>query len=114
EYNAVRINKDLLRTMMHFDRFTPINEGRTQEASRTLTKNFLNMGVNVIVDDTNLNPNVLQSYVNLAKECNAKIQYEDLTDVDVETCIERDRMREKKVGKHVIQRMALQYLDYWK
>lgn len=32
--NTVRINKDLLRTMLHFDTFTGRNEGMTRDAAR--------------------------------------------------------------------------------
>jgi predicted kinase len=112
--NTVRINKDLLRTMLHFDKFTGKNEGLTRDASRTLAKQFLANGTNVIIDDTNLNPGTKQSWVDLAKECDAKIEYLDMTHVSVEECIKRDSVRDKKVGRHVIEKMALQYLDYMK
>lgn len=112
--NTVRINKDLLRTMLHFDKFNHNNEHATQVASLWLASGFLIDGKNVIIDDTNLNPKTVQSYIELAKSMDAKIEYMDFTDVDVDTCIERDNLREKKVGKHVIQRMAFQHLDYWK
>lgn len=112
--NTVRINKDLIRTMLHFDKFTGVNEGHTRDAARKLADWFLRSGVNVIIDDTNLNERTLQSWVDFAKLQEAKIEYCDLTDVDVETCIARDAVREKKVGAHVIQKMALQYLDYMK
>lgn len=112
--NYVRVNKDLLRTMLHFDIFNHRNEDKTQDASKGLVKMFLKGGTCVIVDDTNLNPKVLQSYKEIAKECGANIEYLDMTHLPVEVCIERDKLREKKVGAHVIQRMALQYLDYMK
>jgi predicted kinase len=112
--NTVRINKDLLRTMLHFDKFSGRNEGLTRDASRTLAKFYLANRTNVIIDDTNLNPATKQSWVDLAKECDAKIEYLDMTDVSVAECIERDSNREKKVGAHVIYKMALQHLNYMK
>lgn len=112
--NTVRINKDLLRTMLHFDKFTGKNEGLTRDASRVLAKFYLTNSTNVIIDDTNLNPSTKQSWVDLAKECDAKIEYLDMTHVSVNECIDRDSKREKRVGKHVIQKMALQYLEYMK
>jgi predicted kinase len=112
--NTVRINKDLIRTMLHFDKFTGHNESMTRDAARTLAHFFLGDGKNVIIDDTNLNPSTVQSWVDLAKELNAKIQYADLTDVPLEDCVRRDAAREKKVGAHVIKKMALQHLDYLK
>lgn len=112
--NYVRVNKDLLRTMLHFDKFNHHNEDKTQDASKSLVKMFLNGGTSVIVDDTNLNPKVVNAYKAIAKECNATFDWLDMTHVPVEVCIERDNIREKKVGKTVIQKMALQYLDMWK
>lgn len=114
EGNTVRINKDLLRTMLHFDKFNHRNEGHTRDAARTLVAYFLEQGVNVIIDDTNLNPSTKQSWKDLAAQQGAKIEYQDLTWVSVEDCIARDAVREKKVGAHVIQKMALQHLDYKK
>ena len=105
--NCVRINKDLLRTMLHFDRFTFKNEDLTRDAARTLAKMFLEKNINVIIDDTNLHAGTLQSWKDLAKESKAKIAYGDCTGVDINECIKRDAIREKKVGKDVIINMAL-------
>lgn len=114
EGNTVRINKDLLRTMLHFDKFTGKNEGATRDAARVLAKHFLSLphgGANVVVDDTNLNPGTLQSWKDLAKEVGAKIQYERI-ETPYHICLQRDRDREKHVGDHVITGMALQYGFY--
>lgn len=111
--NTVRINKDLLRTMLHFDNFTGRNEGMTRDAARELAAVYLSKGVNVIIDDTNLNAGTVQSWKDLAANLKAKIEYVDC-EADVEQCILRDAAREKKVGKHVIQKMALQHVGYLK
>lgn len=105
--NSVRINKDLLRTMLHFNKWSGPNESLTREASRTLAKTFLAMGKNVVIDDTNLNLGTLQSWKDLAKECNATHTIERI-DTDVKTCLKRDLGRDKTVGSHVIIQMALQ------
>lgn len=105
--NAVRINKDLLRTMLHFDNFTGKNEGLTRDAARTLAKTFLSKNLNVIIDDTNLNEGTLQSWKDLGMEAGAKIEIIDLTDVNVQECVYRDSLREKQVGGTVIKNMAL-------
>lgn len=112
--NTVRINKDLLRTMLHFDKFTGINEGHTRDAARKLADWFLSNGVNVIIDDTNLNEGTVQSWKDLARIHEAKIEYGDCTDISVPECIVRDAVRENKVGQHVIEKMALQHLEYLK
>ncbi len=106
--NYVRINKDLLRTMLHFDEFDGRKEGITRDASRGLAKMFLAKGQNVIIDDTNLNPKTLQSWKDLAKELDAKIEVMRI-DTPWEVCVLRDNEREKDVGSTVIKNMALQY-----
>lgn len=107
EGNVVRINKDLLRTMLHFDKFTYKNEDKTRQAARVLAATFLNNNINVIIDDTNLAEGTLQSWKDLAKDCQAKIQYEDMTSVPLHECLVRDAERAKPVGQDVIMNMAL-------
>lgn len=106
--NTVRINKDLLRTMLHFDKFNGRNEGMTRDATRSLAKHYIGTGINVIIDDTNLNPGTLQSWKDLAKELKAKIEVVRL-DTPVIECVMRDTTRTKQVGGTVIKNMALQY-----
>lgn len=110
--NTVRVNWDLLREMMHFNKFTGINEGITQKVSRDIVRGLLTKGTNVVIDNCNLNPGTLQSWIDLAEECKAKIQYERI-DTPVDECIRRDRIRREKgerfVGDHVIMGMAMQY-----
>lgn len=110
--NTVRINKDLLRTMLHFDKWLPRNEGKTHDASHALAQYFLAHNVNVIIDDTNLNPQTIETWKSVASKMKASIEYVDMTGVSVEECIARDAQREKAVGSHVIKRMALQHLGY--
>lgn len=109
--NCVRLNKDLLRTMLHFDKFNFTNEKQTWNAEVALDIFYLTEGTNVIIDDTNLNPKTLQRWKDLGKQLDVKIEYHCL-DISVEECIKRDSEREKRVGKNVIEKMALQYMDY--
>lgn len=109
EGNLVRINKDLLRKMLHFNKFTGKNEGLTRDASRALAKMYLAADTNVIIDDTNLNAGTMQSWLDLAKECKAKVEIVDLTEIPVEECVLRDNGRndDTHVGGTVIKNMAL-------
>ena len=111
--HAVRLNKDLIRTMLHFDRFNFENEDMTRQAVQTLARLFLGKGKTVIIDDTNLNEKTLQSWKILAKDVGARIQNEFM-DTSMDECIRRDRERgkswvggSKSVGEHVIVGMAL-------
>lgn len=104
--NTVRLNKDLLRTMLHFDKWNGVNESLTRDAARRLAITFLQSGTNVIIDDTNLNEGTLQSWKDLAKELEAKIEYH-VMDTPIDECIKRDIARENAVGRDVIIGMAL-------
>jgi predicted kinase len=110
---CVRINKDLLRTMLHFNKWSGKNEGLTRDAARALANHFLASGVNVIIDDTNLNEGTVQSWKDLAKLHDAKIEYVRM-ETPVEECVVRDSAREKKVGRSVIEQMALQHTGWLK
>lgn len=104
----VRINKDLLRTMLHYDKFSGINEGLTHDAAQAIARRMLTGKHSVVIDDTNLNPRTVDSWKGLAKEVGATIEYERMA-TPVEECLKRDKGREKAVGRFVITNMALQY-----
>lgn len=115
--NAIRINRDLLREMLHCDIWSGRNEDLTRIAARHLAKYFLEAetidhldthaaGV-VIIDETNLNPKTLASWKQLAEMCGASWEVIDLP-TPVDECLRRDRLRERPVGDHVIIGMALQ------
>lgn len=107
--NIVRINKDLLRKMLHFDKFTGRNEGLTRDAARGLAKLYLTSGTSVIIDDTNLNPGTMESWRSFAGELGAKVEIEDMTDVSVVECVLRDSLRRDSVGGTVIKNMAIRH-----
>ena len=106
--NGVRLNRDLLRTMLHFDKFTGRNEGLTQEAQMQLARYFLGKNLAVIIDDTNLGKSHEDRWSGLAKETGATFRRVRVS-TSMEDCLIRDRMREDCVGKQVIVGMALQY-----
>lgn len=109
--NTVRINKDLLREMLHFNKWSGVKEGMTREAARDLATYFLYQNINVVIDDTNLNEGTLQSWKDLAKSGNHKFQVVEI-ETPLSECLARDTVREKAVGHHVIIGMALQSKQY--
>jgi len=105
--NWVRVNKDLLREMLHFNKWTGNNEKLTMKAEKELAKFFLKQNINVMVDDTNLGESHKDIWKNIATETKAVFGILE-KGTSVEECIERELER-KKVGTHVIYKMALQY-----
>lgn len=106
--NYVRVNRDLLRTMLHFDKFSGRNEGMTVEAEKRIATLALANGLNVVVDDTNLNLKNKEMWSSIAQSSEASFEHINI-DTDWETCVSRDSTREKAVGRSVIVNMALQY-----
>lgn len=105
--NYVRVNKDLLRTMLHFDKWTGKNESITALAENILIRGLIKEGMNVIVDNTNLTDRHANNYKLVAEELGASF---DILEIDTpyDECVVRDCFREKKVGRDVILRFALQ------
>lgn len=105
--NTVRVNKDLLRTMLHFDKWTGYNESITRAMAYAIAKECLIGGINVIIDDTNLNEGTLQGWKDLGKRMElTKVEVIDV-DCSVEECLKRDNEREESVGENVIMGMAM-------
>lgn len=106
--NWVHVNKDLLRTMLHFDEFSGRNEKVTINVEINLVK-YLLKERNVIVDDTNLSKRHEDMWRGVATEAKAVFEIESFLDVSFIECVRRDICREKSVGSHVITNMAMQY-----
>lgn len=105
--NAVRVNRDLLRTMLHHH-WTPKNEGQTIVAEIKLAKLFLSTGKNVIVDDTNLSEKTVSRWKNVAKEAGAKFESIPIN-TPLNTCILQDASRSNPVGWDVITNTAIKF-----
>jgi len=103
--NTVRVNRDLLRTMLHFGKWSGRNEGKTIDAEKSLILTFLRAGTNVVVDDTNLGLSGLR-WVDLANSEGFSTEIIRV-DTPIEECIARDEKRLTKVGKNVIMKFAM-------
>ena len=115
--NTVRVNKDLLREMLHFNHWSGRNEQKTSSASIGLVTYLLTVQkCNVIVDDTNLNPKTIGAWVALGNATGSKIEIVDLTNIHWSECIRNDLNRQVKgerfVGRSVIVNMARQWGIY--
>lgn len=109
--NAVRVNRDLLRTMIHFGTWSGKNERFIKMAERAIASMFLDENLVVIVDDTNLHPGTVESWKQFAKENKHEFEIFNV-DTDYIECIDRDSLREDSVGRNVIVKMARQYGMY--
>lgn len=106
----VRVNRDLLRDMLHNNKWSGSNEDITFSAEMAMARVALVHGSNVVVDDTNLNERVQDQWRSLAEDmqavCDVKFEIEHIK-TPVAECIRRDAAREKSVGRDRIVEMAL-------
>lgn len=103
----VRLNRDLLRTMLHFDKWTGFNEGLTVDAEKTLAKMYLEKGISVIIDDTNMSDKHKAMWLEIAKETNSEMATLEKNPPFDELIIRE--VKRDKVGVHVIYRMGFQF-----
>lgn len=111
--NAIRVNRDELR-VMSIPKWTGRREKWIIAAEMGLCATAARMGLNIIVDDTNLMPADEERWKNVAKE----LQYEFhkiKLDVDIETCVDRDsrRLASARIGRPTIERQFLR-AGLWK
>ena len=112
-WEAFRINRDLLRTMLHFGEWNPKNEGATMDSQMAVVRALLEKPHNgknraVIIDDSNLTDRHLERWQNVAKEFKSEYVLNDMgTPLDI--CIERDAKRPdgERVGRIKITEMAM-------
>jgi len=107
-----RVNRDDIRAMLltHWPYGQAWAEHACTLASHASISALLKANVDVICDDTNLNPEFLQKLMQLGKDAGAEIVIQDFTSVDVEDCIYLDSTRPNPVGAEVIVRMWEKYL----
>lgn len=103
----MRLNRDEMRKMM-FNNWRGKKEGAVSAAQKAMAIALLKDDWDVIIDDTNLNPDTVASWTHLATTQNAILEIEK-HDATVEECVARDAGRPDSVGRHVIDKMALNY-----
>lgn len=104
--NRARVNRDDLRKMLNNGHFIKgVTEGTVIKARDLLIRNLLRDGKDVISDDTNLPARTVKDLMKIAQEFGAEVKVLDFTDVPLETCIARDKLRAAPVGISVITDM---------
>jgi predicted kinase len=102
--NFVRVNRDDFRFMLkNMPTCEPKVEDMITQMSNSAILTALKYKRNVIVDNTNLKKRYLEDLVHLVR-FHADVNFM-LFDVPAKKCIERDALRERKVGEGVILKM---------
>lgn len=101
-----RANRDDIRFEAYGVYFgPPIDEDRVTQIQDADVAEVLDKGLDVWIDDTNLTPRAKAHCEALAKYHDVELVWIDLTHVPVETCIQRDKARDRTVGEKVITGM---------
>jgi predicted kinase len=104
----VRVCRDDYRFML---KDAPVTEPKVEDMITKLVYQAIDVALskrlNVIVDQTNLTPEYIEALAEHVKyKANFRVQ---LFDISLEKALERDALREKKVGEQVIRKMWKQY-----
>jgi predicted kinase len=101
--NWVNISRDNLRFAL-FGKYTitPNQENQVTQQQIKIALESIKRGQSIIISDTNLNPKTQNRWIEFAKQNNLEFEYKDFLDVPFQVCIERDKKRDKQVGKEVI------------
>lgn len=106
-----RVNRDDFRVMCHDGTFI---KGATEKQILTARdgaiRGLLRLDIDVVCDDTNLPSRVVRDLRRLAVKARAGFEVIDLTDVDIDTCLARDRARPRPVGDEVIVDMYQRFV----
>lgn len=108
-----RINKDDLRAMIDNSKWSKQNEKLILAARDALISLYLESGLHVIIDDTNLNPE-MEKGIRKTFGAEADIIINDsFLMVDVNECVRRDQLRQASVGEKVIRDMWNRWESKW-
>lgn len=108
--NYVIVSRDNFRySLMNKGFCEPKVEDMITELVDYTILNSLKHNLNVIVDNTNLKVKHIKHFIDLVHE-RANVSFR-VFDVPVKTCLERDNLRERKVGEDVINRMYKDYVN---
>lgn len=106
-----RVEKDLLRQMVHAGEWSHALEKDIIIARDALIVELLLEGYDVIVSDTNFGKH-LKDLETLAKDVGVGFVVKDFTQIDLWECIKRDSLRsaEKQIGRKVIMEQYNKYV----
>lgn len=106
--NRAYINYDELRETMFGKgwKFNYDQEAEMKKAALEQARGWLKDGIDVCIDNTNLSPRQYERWVQLALEAKTSCEVK-VIDTPLHVCIDQDRNRKKRVGRAIIEGMAL-------
>ena len=103
----VIVNRDSIRNARG-EYWIPDQEDYISDIEEYGVRSAINRNLIPIIDATNLNPNTIRKWENLAKELDCEIEYKQFY-IPFKEALERDANREQSVGKKVLRKFYERY-----
>ncbi len=110
--HRVRINQDDIRLMLG-KYWVPSREPLVSHIQQEAICRAMSLGLDIVSDNTNLNPKVLKSLSDVAASNEYELEYKDFFDTPLSVCIERDKARDLQVSEKVIRGFFERYKDIY-
>jgi predicted kinase len=94
--HRARVNRDDLRSMLHGSEWSQQKEFQVQAVRDAAIRRLLDRGISVVCDDTNLPSRTARDLRKLALLAGAEFQVQDMTDVALVVCLDRNQRRKDK------------------
>lgn len=116
--HRVRINQDDIRLMLG-KYWVPTREPIVSTIQQEAVIAAMNFGVDIVIDNTNLNRKVVDAYIQVAEKFKYTVEYEDFFNISIEECLRRNVIRnaslpkDKQIADEVIVGMYERYKDIY-
>lgn len=110
--HRVRINQDDIRLMLG-KYWVPSREPLVSHIQQEAICRAMSLGLDIVSDNTNLNPKVLKSLSDVANSNEYELEYKDFFDTPLSVCIERDKTRDIQVSEKIIRNFYNNYKDMY-
>ena len=96
--HRVRINQDDIRSMLG-KYWVPAREPIVSTIQQEAILTAMNFGVDIVIDNTNLNKKVVDDYIKVANKFKYIVEYEDFFNVSLGECLRRNEIRNASLPK---------------
>lgn len=97
--HRVRINQDDIRLMLG-KYWVPAREPIVGAIQQEAVIAAMNFGVDIVIDNTNLNKKVVDAYIKVAEKFKYTVEYEDFFNVSLGECLRRNAIRNASLPKN--------------
>lgn len=96
--HRVRINQDDIRIMLG-KYWVPTREPIVSTIQQEAIVAAMNFGVDIVIDNTNLNRKVVDAYIQVAEKFKYTVEYEDFFNISIGECLRRNVIRNASLPK---------------